>query len=374
MPSRASRIAFFLIFAVTGFLFYRTMRPIFVWVGVGAFCAILTWRPYRRMIVALRGRRRAAAAICTAAVALTVVGPTVFLAYAAVDQGLALSAQFSSEAPTSPDEVDGLESLPKPLRAVARRIRAVVPITDEQAHATVSAAAQQAAASLGGIVSGVAGVVVGLFLAVLSLFYFYVDGEGWLRSAQRLIPLPERHTNAFFREFRSVTHAVFFGTIVTALLVGLLEALGFLLCGLPGALLLGAACFALAILPVVGSGLVWGPVAIWLALHDHPHAAIFLVAWCILWTLVLDHVMRPLITRGQLEMHPLIVFLSIFGGIAAFGFSGLLLGPLFAALFLAAVRIYASEFPRGIGILSDRSSSPPPPPAPPEAPEPVPMH
>ena len=367
MPSRASRIAFFLIFAVTGFLFYRTMRPIFVWIGVGAFCAILTWRPYRRMIVALRGRRRTAAALCTCAVTLTVVVPAAFLAYAAVDQGLALSSQLS-EAPTSPDEPDGFETLPKPLRGVARHVRAVVPLTEEQVHAAVTAVAQQAASSLGGIVSGVAGVIVGLFLAVLSLYYFYLDGEGWLRSVQRLIPLPERHSNAFIREFRSVTYAVFFGNIVTALLVGLFEAGGFLLCGIPGALLLGAAAFALAILPVVGSGLVWGPVAIWLALHGRTHAAVFVVAWCIAWTLVLDHVMRPLVTRGQLEMHPLIVFLSIFGGIAAFGFSGLLLGPLFAALFLAAVRIYATEFPRAGRAASDS----PPPDAP--APEPVPMH
>ena len=60
MASRASRIAFFVIFAITGYLFYRTMRPLFMWVGIGAFCAILTYSTYLRFAKLLRGRRRIA--------------------------------------------------------------------------------------------------------------------------------------------------------------------------------------------------------------------------------------------------------------------------------------------------------------------------
>lgn len=68
MPTRASRITFFAIFAITGFLFYRTMRPLFLSVGLAAFCAVLSWAPYSALARALGGRRRLAAGLCTAGV------------------------------------------------------------------------------------------------------------------------------------------------------------------------------------------------------------------------------------------------------------------------------------------------------------------
>jgi predicted PurR-regulated permease PerM len=362
VASRASRITFFLVFAFTGFLFYRTMRPIFVWVGIGAFCAILTWNPYVAMVKRLR-RRRLAAGLCTAMVLLTIVAPMAVTGYAIVDQGISVADQLSSEGEGSsaiqPDGEGVPAMVPHRLHHTWLQARKIVPVTEEQVRAFASNVAQRLARSLTGIVSGAVGVAVGIFLSVLSLYYFYLDGEGWLRSLAYLIPLPERHSVAFFQEFRRVTHAVFFGSIVTAALVGIVCTIGLAMVGVSGALLLGAVAFVAAILPVIGSGMVWGPVAAWLALHGRPEAAIFLVIWCVAWTLVLDHVFRPVITRGHLEMHPLMVFLSIFGGLAAFGFAGLLLGPLFAALFLAAVRIYAAEFPP--------KSPPPPVPEPPSA-------
>lgn len=346
MPTRASRITFFVIFAITALLFYRTMRPIFLWVGVGAFCAVLTWTPYTWLCVKLKGRRRLAAVLCTIAVFFLVVTPLVLTAYAVVDQGLILANKIAEEPELTEQKADGLPGfIPGFARGLIQRARELMPIGHEQIRAAASSAAEKAMGAVGGFVTGLTSAGIGIFLWILSLYYFYVDGEKWLIELRDLLPLPERHSTAFFREFRDVAYAVFYGNIVTAIAQGVLGGIAFLAVGLQGAVLYGALIALAGVLPLIGAILVWGPAAAYLFSQGRIGAGFFMLGWGILVVGTVDNVLRPILTKGGLRMHPLLVFLSIFGGLAAFGFAGVLLGPLFAALFLAAVRIYAAEFP-----------------------------
>lgn len=369
MPTRASRITFFVIFAITAFLFYRTMRPLFLWVGVAAFCAVLSYAPFLALTRALRGRRRVAAGICTAGVFFVIIAPLIATGYALVDQALDIGQRLSEEPELTETQPDGLPAfIPGFLREPLQRARELTPISREQIRSAGANAAQRAVGSVGGLVTGLTNAGIGIFLWILSLFYFYVEGERWLRAVQQLLPLPERHSTAFFREFRAVAHAVFFGNIVTAMAQGVLGGIAFLVVGLPGAVLYGTLIAIAGVLPLVGAVLVWGPAAIYLISQGRVAAGIFMIAWGMLVVGTIDNILRPILTKGGLRMHPLLVFLSIFGGLAAFGFPGLMLGPLFAALFFAAVRIYATEFP---------PRKAPPPPAPPETTalvEPSPVH
>ncbi len=347
MASQASRVTFFVIFAICGWLFFKTMRPLFLWLGLAAFCAILTYSTYLRLCHVLRGRRRLAAGISTFGVVAIIVTPLLLTGWAVVDQALDF-AQYLQETPEmKKTDADGLPAvIPQVLRSPIERIRDAIPFTREQMRGWAASAAQAATKVLSGVLASATGVAIGIFLWILSLYYFYLEGERWLTEVLHLLPLPERHSIAFFREFRQVSHAVFFGTIVTSLAQGILGGAAFLIVGIPGAVLWGALIAVAGILPMVGAVLVWGPAAIWLFLQGRPVAAAFMLAWGALVVGTIDNILRPLLAKGQLEMHPLLVFLSIFGGLAAFGFVGILLGPLFAALFLAALRIYSHEFPK----------------------------
>ena len=346
MPTRASRITFFVIFAITGLLFYRTMRPLFLWVGVAAFCAVLSYNPYLALTRKLGGRKRIAAALCTFGVFLLVIGPLIGTGYAIVDEGLDLAQKLQEEPELTETQADGLPAfVPEFAREWIASARELAPVSREQVRAAGASAAQTAVGTIGGVVTGITNLGIGIFLWILTLFYFYVDGERWLKSLQELLPLPERHSSAFFREFRSVAHAVFFGNIVTAIAQGVLGGIAFMIVGLPGAVLYGSLIALAGVLPLIGAILVWGPAGIYLLMQGRIGAGIFMIAWGVLVVGTVDNVLRPILTKGGLRMHPLLVFLSLFGGISAFGFPGLLLGPLFAALFMAAVRIYASEFP-----------------------------
>lgn len=353
VASRASRIAFLVIFAITGYLFYKTMRPIFMWIGLAGFCAILTYAPYVRISTWLGGRRKLAAAICTLGVVLVIIAPMVLTGWAIVDQALQLAGQFQEQvngngsAAAAEAEADGLpDYVPEFLAEPIRRAQEWAPVSREQIREVTSTLAKNAAGVLTTLLTNATAVAIGIFLWLLSLFYFYVDGEAWLKRLLVLLPLPERYSIAFFQEFRSVSYAVFFGNILTALVQGVLGAIAFVIVGLPGVVLWGALIFFAGILPLVGAALVWGPAGIWLIVQGRVVAGVFMLVWGAVVVGTVDNILRPVLTKGQLEMHPLLVFLSIFGGLAAFGFVGILLGPLFAALFLAAVRIYAVEFPR----------------------------
>lgn len=346
MPTRASRITFFVIFAITGLLFYRTMRPLFLSVGLAAFCAVLSWGPYAKLTRLFGGRRRTAAAVCAAAVFFLVVGPLVLTAYAVVNQALDLAQDISEQPRLTETDADGLPAfVPELLRGPIQKVRELVPISKEQIRAAIATGVQNAVGAVGGFVTGLTNVGIGIFLWILSLYYFYVDGERWLLRLRELLPLPERHSTAFFREFRSVAHAVFFGNIVTAIAQGVLGGIAFVIVGISGAVFYGSLIALAGVLPLVGAILVWGPASIYLFSQGRIGAGIFMLVWGVLVVGTVDNVLRPILTKGGLRMHPLLVFLSIFGGIAAFGFVGILLGPLFAALFFAALRIYATEFP-----------------------------
>lgn len=389
MPTRISRITFFLVFALTGFLFYRTLRPFLLWVGVGAVCAILTWRPYNLLAHALGGRRRLAATLTTIAVVIAVVAPLVSTGYVVIREGIDVAQRLATDpsatapappapdgapqqgppspapprrralaerrgessaraapasTPAAPSDAVG-ERLPRPLRGLWERLDAYLPFDAAQLRAAVESLARNAVTFLTGLVAGIGELVLGAFVWVLSLYYFYLDGRGWLDTARRLLPLPERHTTAFFHEFRAVSIAVFYGYVFCALAQGVLDGFAFWLFGIPGAVLLGAIVAILALLPILGSICVWLPAAIWLMMRGRVAAGVVLALIGFGVLLAVDYVLRPIVTRGQLEMHPLLVFLSIFGGLAAFGFAGAFLGPLFVALFLAAIRIYEADYP-----------------------------
>ncbi len=371
MPTRVAKLTFFVLFLLTGWMLYRTLRPVFLWVGVGAFCAVLSQGPFGRLLRLFRGRRRTAAAACTFGVVVIVIAPLFFAGWAVLDEALDVASRLSEQAEAAPRRDDGL---PRGVPEIARRpiawLRERIPISNEQLRAGVAAVARRAVAAGSGVVSRAASIGIGLFLWVLSLYYFYVDGARWLDAAVELVPLPRRHSIALMREFRSVSYAVFFGNIVTALAQGVLGGVAFFLVGLSGAVLWGTLIALAGVLPLVGAVLVWGPAAIYLAVSGRPFAALFMLAWGAIVVGSVDNLLRPILTKGQLQMHPLLVFLTLFGGIAAFGFAGILLGPLFAALFLAALRIYAAEF-------HPRPTPPeaPAPPAPtPLAPVPRPVH
>jgi predicted PurR-regulated permease PerM len=157
------------------------------------------------------------------------------------------------------------------------------------------------------------------------------------------VPLPEDRKQRLVHHMKTVTRAVVFGTIATAVLQGTLVGIGFAIAGLPSPVVFGVVAAVLSVVPFGGTALVWGPAALWLLFGaEQIGAGVFLLIWGGAVVGLADNVVKPMLISGRAEVPTLAVFLGVLGGLAAFGFVGLFLGPLVIALVIALLR-FADE-------------------------------
>ena len=164
-----------------------------------------------------------------------------------------------------------------------------------------------------------------------------------MRSLRRLIPMREDQKKLLADQMSSVTRAVVLGTLVTAIVQGALVGIGFAIVGFPSPVVFGVLAGALSLLPVGGTALVWGPGAIVLAAQGRWSWAIGLAVYGIFIVGMADNLLKPLLISGKADISTLPVFFGVIGGLSAFGFIGMFLGPIIVAFALALMRFIKVE-------------------------------
>lgn len=183
-----------------------------------------------------------------------------------------------------------------------------------------------------------------LAIAFFLLYFMLVtEGSAWA-TIRPYIPFTAESAELLRERFRAVTISTVIGTGLTATIQGLLLSLAFVVTGLPNAAFWGVVTVVFAILPVVGSGLVWIPAAIALYLKGSPAAAIGMSLFGAIIVGNVDNVIRPIVFRRWAQTHPLITILGAFAGVRYLGLLGLLIGPLALSYFFELVRIYNEEY------------------------------
>ncbi|HEX4602152.1 MAG TPA: AI-2E family transporter [Gemmatimonadales bacterium] len=195
-----------------------------------------------------------------------------------------------------------------------------------------------------GLIGTATRVALNLVISLFGLFYLLLrPGETW-DAVRPYIPFSAKNTEKLRQRFRDVTHSTVIGTGVTAAIHGTLVGLGFWVTGLPNALFWGVVTMVFSVLPVVGSGLVWGPGALALLLDHRPGAALLLAAWGIIVVGNVDYVIRPMVFRRWANIHPLVTLIGALAGVPYFGILGLLIGPLAVSYFFELIKMYREEY------------------------------
>jgi predicted PurR-regulated permease PerM len=195
-----------------------------------------------------------------------------------------------------------------------------------------------------GLVGTATRLTLNLSIAFFGLYYVLKHpGDVWL-DARPYIPFSKENTEKLGKRFKDVTVSTVIGTGAVAAIQGTLLGLAFAVAGLPNSLFWGVVTMAFAILPVVGSGMIWGPAAIVLYMQGRPVPAILLVIWGVLVIGSVDNFIRPQIYRRFSSVHPLITLIGAIGGVAQFGLLGLLIGPLGLSYFFELIRMYREEY------------------------------
>lgn len=207
--------------------------------------------------------------------------------------------------------------------------------------------------TLAGLMAGQAGrlarnllfFVFNLFVTLFATFYLFRDGPALLDRLRRALPLDPAHRDHLLTTAHDVLYASVFSGFVVAAVQGTLGGLAFWLLGLGAPVLWGMVMGFLSLLPVVGAWLVWVPAVIFLLSQASYGRAVVLLVLGVVVIGLADNILRPVLISGRAQLNGLLVFISILGGVVAFGLLGIVLGPIVVALGAAVVEAYTTEEP-----------------------------
>ena len=326
--------------ALLALLLYQILAPFFTPLAWALFLAFLLQPLQARLAGLFRGRESLAAGLLTVFVLLMFIGPLAAIAVAFGQQaaGLAVLIQHWLEQ----HQGQGLPELADfPLLGRAFDwLDQYTGISAAQAQAWLLERAkdlfQKLAAFGGTALLGALGTVVNFAVMLFLLFFFIRDGRGMARAVTNLVPLESARREELRDQLGAVTRAVVLGTVVTAMIQGLLLGIGFSVAGLPAPVVFGVIGTLFAVVPFGGTALVWMPAVGVLLFQGRYGAAIVLAVFGLVVS-TMDNFLKPLLISGRAVVPTLAVFIGVLGGLLAFGVIGMFLGPVVIALAIALV-------------------------------------
>ena len=310
------------------------------WAAVLAFAS---WPVMRYLTRVLNGNMSLAAGLLTAGWVFVVAGPLVWLGFNIADHIRAGTELIKDLRVTGlPDAPEWLVNVPM----VGDRLLELWQTIDQQGAALLVAAKPYMGQTGNWLLARSASIGAGILelaLSLLLVFFFYRDGPRLALFAKDLVQrLIKDKADYYIDLVAGTVRRVVNGVIGTAAAQAAIALFGFLVAGVPGALLLAALTFMLSLIPM-GPPLVWGPAVAWLFFQGDYGMAIFLLLWGFLVISSVDNFLKPyLISRGG-NLPLVVVLMGVFGGVFAFGFMGLFLGPTLLAVAYSLVSDWISS-------------------------------
>lgn len=313
------------------------------WMMILPFLAVITWGGALAILahplhtwLERRMRPNLAALISVFLVAVVVVAPAIFLSqrlFAELSESFgAMGTDLNSVALHT--KLQQYPAIANIMQWIEGRLD-----LDQQIRAATGAAAGKVSAW----VSGSVWIITQLVVTFLTLFYFFRDRTGFLQFFRRFIPLSTLETDEIFGRIAQTVNASLYKNLFVKLIQGFLGGLMFWILGLPAPVLFGAGMALFAVLPIMGTAIVWVPAAIFLFVSGSWIKALVLAVWGGLVVGLIDNLLYPILVAGELRFHPLAVFFAVFGGLIAFGIAGVVLGPVILAITVALLEIWQAR-------------------------------
>lgn len=307
------------------------------------FIAIV-FNPLHNRLVRRFGERRSLAALTTLAITLVVaILPLVLMTISVTQEAAAIYARTKSGelnlALYFQQIVDGL---PAWMRQLMERIGLPDMASVQRRIVTgLSHSGQALTTQALSIGQTTFDFVISFFLMLYLLFFLLRDGPALSARILQAIPLQQRHKQELFAKFATVVRATVKGNILVALIQGALGGIALAFLGVPGAMLWGAVMALLSLLPAIGAAIVWLPIAIWFLMTGSIWQGLALIAWGVLVIGLVDNLLRPVLVGKDTKLPDYLVLMSTVGGMAIFGLNGFVIGPVIAAMFVAAWDIFS---------------------------------
>jgi predicted PurR-regulated permease PerM len=336
--------AFLLVVVIITIALFWLLRPFMLPLFWAVVLAVLFQGVYRGWRQLMPGWRNTAALLTLLTAILIAIVPLALIGVALTNEVIGLYAQLTAG---DVDVVAPLRWIEEQAPLVAGQLERFGIATENvrewitQGAGVVSTFVAQQALALGQNAAQFA-VMFGLMLYVL--YFFIRDGKRLLNLLVRALPLGDAREHRLFERFVLVARATVKGTLVVAAVQGAIGGVLFWIVGIQAPVLWAVVMAILALLPVVGTVLVWGPAAIYLFSVGQIGSAIFLVIGGAFVVGLADNFLRPILIGRDARMPDWLVLVSTLGGLVKFGLTGFVAGPMLAAFFMVAWEIFAEEF------------------------------
>ena len=336
--------AILLLLVAVSFAFGWILLPFYGVILWGAIIALLFTPVYRRLLTWLNQRRTPAALLTLLLVLLIVILPFALITASLAREAAVVYEQLQSGELNPARYFRGVfNALPDWVTALLDRFGLVNFSTLQRRLSAALVAASQffatQALSIGQITFG---FVAHLFITLYLAFFLIRDGDAVVNAVWRAIPLMPAHKQELFEKFATVIRATVKGNLLVAAIQGALGGVAFWFLEVPGALLWAVLMAFLSLLPAVGAGLVWLPVAIYFFVTGAIWQSIALTAYGVLVIGLVDNLLRPLLVGKDTRMPDYVVMMTTLGGMAVLGINGFVVGPAIAAMFIAVWHIYTT--------------------------------
>jgi predicted PurR-regulated permease PerM len=329
---RRETIFFVIFFAVIALMAIAVAGPFLTYI---VLAGILTYTlfPIYQFLLRRTGRPQLSSALCIVMALTLMILPALYLVSALVEQFSGAYDSFQAEAITpilnrmsglTGNRVDFEDLFNDSMGQISKQIVDLAP----------------------NILGSVTEVFLGLFVMFFVMFYGFREGKGFLSHVRAILPLDPDLNDSLFHELQTVTQAVLYGQVITAIVQGGIGGLGLLVFGVPNWLFWGTLMILLALIPVLGTPLIWVPAAVGLILNGNTASGIGLLIFGATVVMNIDNFLRPRLVSGKTKVHPVLILIGVFGGLRIFGFIGMLVGPLILALLVALVKFYEQHYAR----------------------------
>lgn len=352
--SRAAWVGLLLATAVCVVLVLRVLAPFVSVILLAAVAAGLLQPVYRRLVARLHGRRQLAGAVLCTLLIVALLAPLATLAQAVSSEALSFYEMTSSQF-TDQGLREFVERHQDRIDALNRRL---VPLGVELSTEDMTEQLAAAGAAVGrffyrqgvSIARHLVRFVLGLVALVLVLYYLLVEGEALRGWFARTVPLPVPEQDLLVHRFTDMASSLVVGNGVAGLIQGLVGGLVFAFVGIPAPVLWGTVMGILAFIPIVGISFVYLPATVILLAAGETGRAIAVFIPLLMAAMVVEYLLKPVLVGRRAKLPTLLVFLSLIGGLDAFGAVGILLGPLVMTAFLTLVSIYQERYRPSLGI------------------------
>lgn len=325
---------FYSIVVVLAYLAYRIFEPFLEPLAWAAILTVLTYPVYKR--VTRRFRPGTAALLTTAGVTLLLIVPMTLVLSAFVRQ--AVNAVHAVQLGVELGRYAWVNRLWNDLQ---HRFPGLIPSDlGTLVHNSVEQVAGWAAGKAGSILRNTATFLLDVTFTIFSMYYFYRDGAAIVTRIRDRLPFEEAQRMQVMEDTHSLVFATVFSTLAAAVMHGSIGALTFALTGIDSPIFWGVLMGFFSFIPMIGTALIWVPLALSLLLGGHVAAGIVLAVVCSTVIGTIDSFIRPYIISGRAEMNMLLVFIGVLGGIEVFGLLGVVLGPVVIATAGTLLQVY----------------------------------